>query len=126
MNRDWQIYDKTNADDFLLEMLKLGKPLEVSLVGAFDETGRGSRRDIPLPFHRDGDYTTEYKDKIKYVGLYCLREGGDASLILEDSLLNILTIKLKTGQGIVFNNDTCRHAREGTINERLLLRVWIG
>jgi hypothetical protein len=126
MERDWRLYNNIDANTFLLEMLELGKPLEVSLVGAFDEEGRGSRRDIPLPFHKDGDYTTEYKDKIKYVGLYCLREGGDASLLIEDSYLNVLTIKLKTGQAIVFNNTTCRHAREGTVSDRVLLRVWIG
>ena len=50
---NYKIIENTTADDFLLEMLRLGKPIECSLVGVFDEGSgkRGSRREIDLPLH---------------------------------------------------------------------------
>ena len=53
----WVFIDKTNADDFLKEVLKLGKPTEVSIVGAFGKEGRGSTQDMDLPLHFDGEYS---------------------------------------------------------------------
>ena len=116
-------YKEIPFDEFLFKMLSIGKPLETSLVGAFDDTGRGSRRDIDLPLHRDGDYSTAFKDKIDYVGLYCFR-GGDAETIIkfEDK---VKKINLKPREAIIFNNKLCRHGREGAVGDRVLLRIWI-
>lgn len=116
----------TTADEFLLEMLSLGKPIECSLVGVFDEQGRGSRRDIPLPLHRDGDYSTAIAEKhsIDYVGLYCVRDGGNACTTVingEDKY----QFFLQQGQSIIFDNNECLHGREGQVGDRVLLRVWI-
>lgn len=124
MNNDYfKYYKKTSLEEFIFKMLSYGKPLETSLVGAFDDEGRGSRRDIDLPLHRDGDYSTEFKDKIDYVGLYCLR-GGDAETIIEFEN-KVKKIRLKPKEAIIFNNKLCRHGREGIVGDRVLLRVWI-
>lgn len=124
---NYKIIDSTSADDFLLEMLKLGKPIECSLVGVFDEGGgkRGSRRDIDLSLHRDGDYSVAkaIKYSIDWVGLYCIREG-EATTLIEDKN-EVREINLKKGQAIIFDNKLCRHGRKGKVGDRLLLRVWI-
>jgi len=106
-------------------MLKLGKPIETSLVGAFDKQGRGSRRDIDLPLHRDGDYSIAkaIEHSIDWVGLYCIREG-EAMTLIEDGY-EVKEINLKKGQAIIFDNRICRHGRKGRVGDRLLLRVWI-
>jgi hypothetical protein len=121
----WIVYSGT-ADDFLLKMLEYGKPIETSLVGVFDDRGRGSRRDVPLPFHRDGDYSKDMaaKHNIDVVGLYCIRDGGNVeTLIKYDD--NVYRFQLCQGQGIIFDNHAVLHAREGAVADRLLLRVWI-
>jgi len=122
---NYKIIDNTTADDFLLGMLKLGKPIETSLVGAFDKQGRGSRRDIDLPLHRDGDYSIAkaIEHSIDWVGLYCIREG-EAMTLIEDGY-EVKEINLKKGQAIIFDNRICRHGRKGRVGDRLLLRVWI-
>lgn len=125
--RDPIVYNRqTTADEFLLEMLNLGKPIECSLVGAFDEEGRGSRRDIPLPLHRDGDYSTAIAEEhsIDYVGLYCIRDGGDVytTILHGEDKYQIL---LGQGQSIIFDNNECLHGREGQVGDRVLLRVWV-
>ena len=106
-------------------MLKLGKPIETSLVGVFDNEGRGSRRDVDLPFHRDGDYSKEIaaKHSIDYVGLYCIVEGESKTLLEVEG--KEIELTLKKGQGIIINNKNIRHARKGPVGERLLLRIWI-
>lgn len=118
-------YEKIKADEFILEMLKLGKPIETSLVGAFDDQGRGSRRDVDLPFHRDGDYSKDIAEKhsIDYVGLYCIK-GGDAKTLLEVEGQEIEMI-LEEGQALIMNNKNIRHARKGSVGNRVLLRIWI-
>ena len=73
--KPWMLVDKLTADTFILKMLEYGTPIETSVVGVFDESGRGSRRDIPLPMHRDGDYSTDYKGKIDIVGQYWIVTG---------------------------------------------------
>lgn len=113
-----------NADEFLMDVLNLGTPIDTSLVGNFDEEGRGSRRDIDLPFHRDGDYTTKYKGMIDVVALYCIREGNVETLI-ELPGGGIKRFNLKKNECLIINNKTCRHGRTGTVGNRLLLRVWI-
>ena len=121
--KPWALVDKLTADTFILKMLEFGKPIETSVVGVFDKEGRGSRRDIPLPMHRDGDYSTNYKGKIDIVGLYCIREGTAKTLIEHDGVINEIT--LKNGQALIFDNKVCRHAREGSVGDRLLIRLWI-
>lgn len=116
----------TTADNFILEMLKLGKPVETSLVGVFESEGRGSKRDIELPFHRDGDYSKDLASKfnIDYVGLYCIK-GGESKTLIETPEGRVDELVLQEGQGVIMNNKTCRHARQGKVGDRLLLRVWI-
>ena len=125
MINHFYLYENITADSFILEMLKLGKPIETSLVGVFDSEGRGSRRDVDLPFHRDGDYSKEVASKhsIDYVGLYCIK-GGESKTLLEVEGKEI-ELTLKEGQAIIINNKNIRHARKGSVGDRLLLRIWI-
>ena len=125
MINTFYVYENMTADSFILEMLKLGKPIETSLVGVFDREGRGSRRDVDLPFHRDGDYSKEIaaKHSIDYVGLYCIK-GGESKTLLEVDGQEI-ELTLKEGQAIIMNNKNIRHGRKGPVGDRLLLRVWI-
>jgi len=122
---NYRLISNITADNFLLEMLKLGKPIETSLVGAFDKQGRGSRRDIDLPLHRDGDYSvaTAIQHSIDWVGLYCIK-SGKATTLIEDSG-KLKEFNLQEGQAIIFDNKLCRHGRKGKVGDRLLLRVWI-
>jgi hypothetical protein len=122
-DKPWILVDNLTADSFILKMLEFGTPLETSIVGVFDDHGRGSRRDIPLPMHRDGDYSTDYKDKIDVVGLYCIREGTASTLVEYND--EITAVTLKNGQALIFDNKVCRHAREGSVGDRLLMRLWI-
>jgi len=121
----YYVYENITADNFILEMLKLGKPIETSLVGVFDNEGRGSSRDVDLPFHRDGDYSKEIASKhsIDYVGLYCIK-GGESKTLLEVEGKEV-ELTLKQGQAIIMNNKNIRHARKGPVGDRLLLRIWI-
>ena len=118
---------ETTADQFILEMLKLGKPIELSLVGAFEKEGRGSKRDIELPFHRDGDYSKDIAEKhsIDYVGLYCIKGGETETVIKIEATGEEHSIVLKEGQAVVMNNKAVLHARKGNVGDRLLMRVWI-
>ena len=118
---------ETTADQFILEMLKLGKPIELSLVGVFEKEGRGSKRDIELPFHRDGDYSKDIAEKhsIDYVGLYCIKGGETETVIKIEATGEEHSIVLKEGQAVVMNNKTVLHARKGNVGDRLLMRVWI-
>ena len=122
---NYRLISDITADNFLLEMLKLGKPIETSLVGAFDKQGRGSRRDIDLPLHRDGDYSiaTAIQHSIDWVGLYCIK-GGKATTLVEDNG-ELREFNLQEGQAIILDNKLCRHGRKGKVGDRLLLRVWI-
>ena len=122
-DKPWILVDNLTADSFILKMLEFGTPLETSIVGVFDDSGRGSRRDIPLPMHRDGDYSTDYKGKIDVVGLYCIREGTASTLVEYND--EITAVTLKNGQALIFDNKVCRHAREGSVGDRLLMRLWI-
>ena len=125
MINTFYVYENITADKFILKMLKLGKPIETSLVGVFDSEGRGSRRDVDLPFHRDGDYSKDIaaKHSIDYVGLYCIRSGESKTLLEVDG--QEIELTLKEGQAIIMNNRNIRHARKGAVGDRLLLRIWI-
>ncbi len=113
-------------------MLTLGSPLEISLVGVFDTEGRGSRRDIDLPMHKDGQYSQALaeqqgglyiaKEGIDIVGLYCINEGDTPCYTL---LSNDVKIDLKKNQALIFDNHALEHGREGNVGNRLLMRFWI-
>ena len=124
---DFLFIPETTADQFILEMLKLGKPIELSLVGVFENEGRGSKRDIELPFHRDGDYSKDIAEKhsIDYVGLYCIKGGETETVIKIEATGEEHSIVLKEGQAVVMNNKAVLHARKGNVGDRLLMRVWI-
>ncbi|HEY4518477.1 MAG TPA: hypothetical protein VJG48_02515 [Candidatus Paceibacterota bacterium] len=148
----YYIVDGSNPEEFMLGMLRLGRLLETSVVGVFDDTGRGSRRDIELPLHQDGQYSQKLAeaqgrsvvelDHIDIVGVYCLREGKEAcftTLSVMPGGLHVPEtqgpdgfqpgemeeIELKYGQSLVFDNNRCMHGRRGTVGERLLLRMWL-
>lgn len=123
-DKPWELLS-TTAEQFILKMLEYGKPIETSLVGAFDKSGRGSRRDIPLPFHRDGDYSKEKasKNSIDVVGLFCIKPGEANTLIKYKD--NVTSYNLKEGQALIFENKEVLHSREGLVGDRVLLRVWI-
>lgn len=126
MEKVWYILDNINCDEFILHMLKLGKPTETSLVGSFDKEGRGSRRDIELPFHKDGDYSRIneiFDKKVDIVGLYCIK-GGEAKTLIKYNE-EIIEICLKENQAVIFDNNKCYHSRTGKVGDRILLRVWI-
>ena len=124
---DFLFIPETTADQFILEMLKFGKPIELSLVGVFEKEGRGSKRDIELPFHRDGDYSKDIAEKhsIDYVGLYCIKGGETETVIKIEATGEEHSIVLKEGQAVVMNNKAVLHARKGNVGDRLLMRVWI-
>lgn len=117
-------------EKFLLGMLSLGYPLDVSLVGVFDESGRGSRRDIELPLHKDGVYSEslakiqggEYVEQknIDFVGMYCIVEEENCITLLENQ-----EVILKKGQALIFDNNRILHGRQGLVGKRLLLRMWV-
>ena len=127
----WVFIDKTNADDFLKEVLKLGKPTEVSIVGAFGKEGRGSTQDMDLPLHFDGEYSARkaaekgltFDKKIDILALYCIKSGDTVTNLEWDG--NLASIILKEGQSLIVDNRLCKHGRTGAVGDRLLLRVWI-
>jgi len=127
MIETFEFISETTADQFIFSMLQLGKPIETSLVGVFESEGRGSKRDIELPFHRDGDYSKDIaaKHSIDYVGLYCLKGGDTETVIKVDGSEEEHSIVLQAGQAVILNNKNVTHARKGSVGDRLLLRVWI-
>jgi len=123
--KGWMFIPNISPEQFIFKMLDLGKPIQVSLVGAFDDSGRGSRRDLDLPLHRDGDYSTDFKGKIEYVGLFCLRTDGAAVTIVK-GISDSFEGRLLKNQALIIDNNTCQHARTGSVESRILLRIWIG
>lgn len=127
----WYMMNDLTCNEFITHMLTLGKPTEVSLVGVFDEEGRGSRRDVDLPYHRDGEYSAkvakknnqEFDKKVDIVGLYCIKSGESKTLIKHNE--KVSEIILKENQGIIFDNQKCLHSRTGPVGDRILLRLWI-
>jgi len=127
----WTFIENTNADEFLKEIVKLGKPTEITVVGVFGNQGRGSTQDMELPLHHDGDYSARkaaekgltFDKKIDILALYCLK-GGDTITTLEWNG-NYKEVCLKTGQALIVDNKLCRHGRKGIVGDRLLLRAWI-
>ena len=132
----YYIANYLSADEFILDMLELGKPLEVSLVGVFDDEGRGSRRDIELPFHRDGEYSeqmakaqgnyhTPAKD-IDIVAMYCIWDDASKRCFTTINYEGqIQKIELSQGDALIFDNKKVTHGRIGEVGNRLLLRMWI-
>ncbi len=128
----WKLISDTSADEFVKEMLKLGKLEEISLVAVTDNEGRGSKLDIDLPLHRDGDYSAKVAERngqtfdknVDIVGLYCVKEGTSKTFVqVDDEALRKFV--LKNNQALVFDNKRCLHGREGKVGDRILLRIWI-
>ena len=127
----WYLINGTNADTFIKNVLRFGKPTEVSIVAAFETDGRGSTQDIDLPLHHDGDYSARkaaekgltFDKKIDILALYCVRGGGAITrLEWEGNHANII---LEEGQALIIDNKICRHGRVGPVGDRILLRAWI-
>ena len=127
----WELIKFSNADEFLKHIITLGKPSEVSIVGAYSNEGRGSTQDMDLPLHHDGDYSARkaaekgltFDKKIDIVALYCIKSGNTATDI--EWYGNRGSIILTEGQALIFDNHICKHGRTGMVGDRLLLRVWI-
>jgi hypothetical protein len=127
----WKLIPSTNADEFLKYVLTLGKPTEVSIVGAYNNEGRGSTQDMDLPLHYDGDYSARkaaekgltFDKKIDILALYCIKSGDTVTNLEWNG--NHASIVLKTGQALIIDNKHCKHGRTGAVGDRLLLRVWI-
>jgi len=127
----WIIIPDCNADYFIILMVSLGKPVGMALVGAFDEEGRGSRRDTDLPMHRDGVYSAQlakvqggfYVEQpgIDFVGLYCICDSEERCV----TLVGDQEIEMKGGQVLIFDNNRYLHGRRGPVGSRLLIRMWI-
>ena len=127
----WELLNFHNADEFLKYVITLGKPTEITLVGAFGKEGRGSTQDMDLPLHFDGDYSARkaaekgltFDKKIDILALYCIKSGDTVTnLEWHDNLASII---LKEGQALIVDNRLCKHGRTGGVGDRLLLRVWI-
>ena len=127
----WELLNFHNADEFLKYVITLGKPTEITLVGAFGKEGRGSTQDMDLPLHFDGDYSARkaaekgltFDKKIDILALYCIKSGDTVTnLEWHDNLASII---LKEGQALIVDNRICKHGRTGGVGDRLLLRVWI-
>lgn len=130
---------RMTGDSFLRHMLSLGEILEMSLVGVFegkDKPGRGSRREMDLPLHRDGVFSAKlseaqgghYVEKpgIDFVGLYCLIGGMEPCYtLLGQDESDVLEIDLKQGEALVFDNHKVMHGRRGPVGNRVLIRVWV-
>lgn len=125
----FQIYESLSLTDFTLGMLALGNPIEVSLVGSFESEGRGSRRDMDMPFHKDGGYSAKGRKDFPYpdiVGLYCLRTDPEHKCITGiNHNGDLYGLELQEGQALVFNNNNILHSREGKVGNRVLFRIWI-
>ena len=126
LDTHYKIYENLTLEEFIVESLKYGKPIFTSLVGVFDTKGLGHRRDIELPFHKDGDYSPEItaQHSIDYVSMYCIKDGEVTTMFEFDDGTSMEMI-INKGQGIIFDNQRCRHARKGKVGDRLLLRLWI-
>ena len=127
----WELLNFHNADEFLKYVITLGKPTEITLVGAFGKEGRGSTQDMDLPLHFDGDYSARkaaekgltFDKKIDILALYCIKSGNTVTnLEWHDNLASVI---LKEGQALIVDNRLCKHGRTGGVGDRLLLRVWI-
>ncbi len=136
----WYVEDFPTLDNFILEMLKIGTPIEASIVGVFDPKGkgRGSRQEMDLPLHRDGEYSKDLADAqgghyvdtpggVDIVALYCIREGDEncETLIKPDDSDEVIPIMLKRGQALVFDNRRVLHGRRGAVGSRILMRIWL-
>lgn len=129
------LIDGTTVDAFIFLMLEFGTPLELSLVGVFEkgEKIRGSRKEVELPLHRDGEYSQklaevqggEYVEKegIDVVGLFCLKESDSKTIIEVDGKRTEFILEL--GQALIFDNHKCLHGREGKVGDRILIRMWV-
>ncbi len=127
----WYVVTLT-LEEFVLGMVALGTPLDTSLVGAFDDKGLGSRRDVDMPLHRDGEPSPDLEKVqgggyvsvpggIDVVGLYCVRGSPGRCITLIDDA----EVELQPGQALVFDNRKVLHGRRGPVGGRILMRVWI-
>ena len=132
-------------EEFSLGMLRFGIPVESVFVGAYDDHARGARRDMELPYHRDGEYSrrlalqqgnhyVEIPD-VTLVGFYCLVDNPATETLLiateapadsvRDDAVPDETVRLRKGQALVFDNKRVVHARRGPVGDRVLFRIWV-
>jgi len=135
----WYLLSNITIEDFIFGMLNLGNPIDVNLVGVFEDTGRGSLRDVELPLHRDGEYSEKLAKtqggtyveakNVDIVGMYCLKSSDCETLIeykeMKFHTYRLQRIILKKNQCLVWDNKTVRHGRQGKVGDRLILRIWI-
>ena len=130
-------YTACSFEQFVDTMLGLGPFIEMSIVSPVNTEGRGSLRDIPLPIHRDGEYSGQlaaaqgdtYVERpgIRYVGMYGIREGEYPCGTTVEFSGQTKTIYLKAGQALILDNQRVLHGRLGKAGpSRLLIRMWIG
>lgn len=144
----YYVVNGSTVDEFVRGMLALGQVLETSVIGVFDDHKRGSRRDIELPLHKDGQYSKKLAeaqggevvtfDFIDIVGIHCFRagksrcvttiglarrlEGGAFGDEVEGELVEL---ELGQGDSLIFDNYRCLHGRRGAVGEREALRMWL-
>lgn len=135
----FRLYNNISLELFIKELICMGKVIETSLVGDFDKENieRGSRANVELPFHKDGEYSNKKAlekglplvPNIDVVGLYCIN-GGETITSLK--YLDIsgnekeIDFALNRGQGLIIDNNKVLHARKGLVtNGRLLFRIWL-
>lgn len=141
LTKPWQVLD-LDADEFLIEMSRLGTPQEIQLVGSFadpnDQSVRTAHRDIDLPPHRDGIYTQAIADmqggmyverpNVDIVGMYCLQDNDAPCYTVfydDEAGTNVLgEVDLSTGQAVIWRNNLW-HGRRGAVGKRLLIRFWV-
>lgn len=120
----WEKYDCISLEDFIKLMVEFGTPIETSIIGHFDDSDRGHRKNIKLPMHYDGEYSGN--PDVDLVGIYCIKEGDDESnTFLQPDGNEKLSMWLRNGDSLIINNRTCKHGRGVPSKNRLLFRIWI-
>ena len=121
-----------SLEDYILGMLSFGKPMETLLVGDFYEEGIGASTGMEIQFHKDGVWSSAEAEaagapwpSVDLVGFYCIVPGHATNTVKIDDTNEQIPIRLERGQALILDNRKVRHSRQGTVGDRLLLRLWI-